>query len=131
MRICLFLCSFASLLYSQEPPEWVLKGILAVETRSVLLVNGRIEYVDRSRGAAGERGPFQMRRVAFKQIAQPLDDFDLIEKNPEYARRLASRYLIWLRSRTSSWERAVESYNAGPNNRSPQYLKLVLREGKK
>ncbi len=41
-------------------PRWILVGILSRESRSYLDENDRVVYVDRRRGADGERGPTQI-----------------------------------------------------------------------
>jgi hypothetical protein len=114
-------------LHAVEVPRWVLEGILDVETRSWYLRDGTIRYTDKRRGAAGERGPFQMCKVAFNQVKKSGEQFWKIETDTKFAEEMAKRYLIWLymHSARRNWLLAVEQYNAGPNRRSPHYLNKV------
>ncbi len=109
-------------------PAWVIIGILKVETNSIYK-EGTLTYVDRRRGAAGERGPMQMSKAAFRQVAKNGDKFSELEKRPFYAVEMSIRYLLWLRRQASSWEEAVEWYNAGPHHSSKEYLAKVKAAG--
>ena len=71
MRFILLLSLTILSLSASEVPDWVLTGILKVETRSYYNDEG-IVYVDRRVGRAGERGPYQMCYKAWKQIAQKI-----------------------------------------------------------
>lgn len=107
-------------------PIWVLRGILHVETRSSIREDGIIIYVDKRRGAHGERGPFQCTRIAFEQVRDnEKQSFSLLERDPVYAEYIACKYLAWLYNRHHSWRRTVEEYNAGPGNKSPTYYNKV------
>jgi hypothetical protein len=105
-----------------------MSGILDVETRSWYRENGSIHYTDKRRGAHGERGAFQMTKVAFNQIKKPNEQFWMIEQNTKLAEDCARRYLVWLyeNSARRNWLIAIEQYNAGPNRRSKTYLNKVL-----
>jgi hypothetical protein len=115
-------------LQAVEVPEYVLVGILKVETRSYYRENGTIRYVDQRRGAAGEIGPFQMTRRAFNQIRKRGELFWDIETDRAFAEECAKRYLVWLynNSAKQDWSLAIQYYNAGPGNRSAKYLDKVL-----
>lgn len=97
-------------------PRWAVKGILRVETRSKLLPDDRVVYVDKRRGLAGERGPTQIKRVAFTQVAKPGEQFWKLEKDTEFALDVTERYLLWLRAQTRNWNEAVAAYNQGLGN---------------
>lgn len=114
-----------------EVPAWVLAGILKQETRSEYLDYYTIDYVDRRRGAAGERGPFQMTHIAWTQIRQPGEKFAALSTDMMYAEQCAMRYLLWLYNGPArqSWDRSIEMYNRGPGKRSPQYLAKVKLYG--
>lgn len=99
-------------------PRHIVQGILAVETRSVLRRDDSIKYVDKRRGAAGERGPTQIRKIAFRQVAAPGEQFWRLEVDPGFAIEVTERYLLWLRKQSGSWRRAVQAYNAGLDNPS-------------
>lgn len=106
----------------------MIDGILYVETRSYHRADGTIRYVDMSRGAAGEYGPYQMTRAAFKQVKKRGEQFWMLETDTKFAEELAIRYMKWLDKHYShgDWHRMIEMYNAGPTNHSPKYLKKVL-----
>ena len=123
----LLLCVVA--LAAEDMPSWVLPGILAVETRSYYQDDGSIHYTDKRRGKAGEYGPFQMTRAAFRQVSRRGEPFWKLETDRVYAEDLAVRYLYHLRDRASSWEQAVQWYNRGPHHRATAYLRAVKRAG--
>jgi hypothetical protein len=114
--------------YSVEVPEYVMKGILKVETRSSYLPDGKIKYVDKRRGLAGERGCFQMTEIAFDQIKKRGEQFWMIESDRYFAEECAKRYLIWLYTKTANqdWILTIQQYNAGPYKKSPVYLEKFL-----
>lgn len=112
-----------------EVPHWVLKGIAKVETNSTIKPCGEIIWRDRRTGRNGDSGVFQMTRIAYKQVAKPGDNFSRIKKDPDYARELAERYLVYLRGRYRQWHDVIAAYNAGSPG-SPagrRYLRKVLR----
>jgi len=113
---------------ASEPPQWVVDGILMVETKSYHRDDGSIRYVDKRRGTSGEYGPYQMTRAAFKQVKRRGEQFWMLETNHMYAEEMAIRYLRWIDTHYShgNWHRAIEMYNAGPNNHSRVYLTKVL-----
>ena len=121
----LLLCLSATAM-SADIPDWVLRGVLKTETRSYYDKVGNIVYVDKRRGAAGERGPFQCTRAAFNQVRRKGEEFWKVEVDSRFAETIAKRYMLWLYTTyDQDWERVVEMYNAGPNNRSTTYLKKV------
>lgn len=111
-----------------EVPQWVLKGIAKVETRSEIKEDGSIIWKDRRVGKNGDSGVFQMTRIAYKQVSKPGDNFLRLRKDPDYAKELAERYLGYLRKRYTRWHDVIAAYNAGtpghPAGR--RYLKKVL-----
>jgi hypothetical protein len=112
-----------------QVPRWVMAGILKVETRSILRADDSVKYVDKRRGLAGERGPTQLKRIAFDQVARPGEQFWKVEVDHEFAMDITERYLLWLKARTGSWEGAVKAYNAGPGSwrSAGTYLSAVRR----
>ena len=127
MRILLAIL-FCINIYAVEVPDWVLVGILKVETRSEYREDGTIKYVDKRRGAAGERGPFQMTKGAFNQIKKRGEQFWQIETDRVFAEECAKRYLVWLHTHFAKgdWMRTIEMYNAGPHGVSKRYLNAVI-----
>ncbi len=99
-----------------EVPAWVLAGILQQETRSYYLEGDTIKYVDKRVGKDGELGPFQMTKIAWKQIRQPGEKFADLKTDTKYAEECAMRYLLWLYNGPArqSWAHAIQGYNAGP-----------------
>jgi hypothetical protein len=116
------------LLAQEYPPQWVLDGILYVESRSVYREDGSIKYVVQTRGKDGEYGPFQMTPIAFKQIKKRGEPFWKLETDTLYAEEMACRYLMWLDIHygNGDWKRNIEMYNAGPGQKSRDYLRKVL-----
>lgn len=111
LLLCLCLAGFAA-----DPPDWAMQGILAVETHSKYLAGGRIDYVDKRVGASGERGPFQMTRVAFDQISRPGESFSRLSTDTRFADVKARAYLSWLYNGAAKhdWKVAVAMYHTGP-----------------
>jgi len=111
-----------------EVPEYVMVGILKVETQSYYRADGTIKYVDMTRGKDGELGCFQMKKIAFNQIKRKGEQFWMIEQDKVLAEDCARRYLVWLyeNSGKQDWMLTIQKYNAGPSKSSPRYLKDVL-----
>jgi len=109
-------------------PDWILPGILMVETRSTYLADGSISYSDRRRGSAGELGCFQITYAAFASVALAGERFVDIS-DPAKCERVAARYLHYLHRRYGSWTAAVMAYNAGkPGTKAGRrYLNKVYR----
>lgn len=125
--LCLFL--LISILPAAEVPEWVLVGILHVETDSAFKADGSIDYVNRKRGAHGERGPFQMTHAAFDSVKDPGEKFESLSSDLDLAKGCARRYLLWLDKHWGhgDWVRNVMMYNAGPGRVSRRYANKVLK----
>lgn len=117
-----------SIMYGVEVPDYVMVGILKVESRSYYRENGTIKYVDMTRGKDGELGCFQMKKIAFNQIKRKGEQFWMIEQDKVLAEDCARRYLVWLykNSGKQDWMLTIQRYNAGPNGRSRRYLRDVL-----
>lgn len=127
MRYILLLL-ITTCMFSVEIPSYVLKGILKVETNSSYLDDGKIKYVDKRRGLSGERGCFQMTKIAFDQIKKRGEQFWMIESDRYFAEECAKRYLSWLYEKTAKqdWNLTIQQYNAGPFKKSKDYLDKVL-----
>lgn len=95
-----------------EVPAWIMRGILARETRSYYAADGSIVYVDRRIGAAGERGPWQMRRCAFAQVGL-LNLRAEATRDPVCAEFCATVFLRWCYAQTGSWRQAIAVYHTG------------------
>jgi hypothetical protein len=132
MKRMLLLCSFIAPICAatlpSDVPSWVLRGILSVESQSYYRTDGSIAWIDRKRGAAGERGCFQITKAAFTDVRRPGETFSMLESDPIFSEVIACRYLAKIHR--GSWGRTVEAYNAGPGKRSPTYRRLVERAGK-
>ena len=136
MRYALIALLFCSLCQAQERidiPHWVLAGILRVETGSFYREDGSIRYVNKDRGRAGERGCFQIQKVAFNQVRHKGEQFWEIEQDTAFCEEIAWRYLTWLyqNSAKGSWKLAIEKYNAGPRGRNKRYLEDVIEAAKR
>lgn len=99
-------------------PRWIIAGILAKETRSTLRSDDTVRYVDKRRGAAGERGPTQLKRCAFDQVKKDGEAYWRVETDIDFALDITERYLLWLKKQTGSWRDAIQAYNAGMGGRS-------------
>lgn len=108
---------------AEYPPDWVVDGILHVETRSYV-AGSTITYIDKRIGAAGERGCFQMSREAFNVVREPGEKFSDL-KEPAFANYKFVQYMRWLGKFAKSWEARVMMWNMGPGRRSIQYLQKV------
>jgi hypothetical protein len=133
--INVFLCGIT--IAGDEIPGWVLKGMLSVETSSYYDEDGNITYIDRRIGKAGERGPFQMTRIAFDEVSTLGEKFSDLGNNTKFAEEMAIRYLRWLYENHAgkSWKRAVAMYNTGPcgyyrkKSRGDRYACRVYAKG--
>ena len=99
-------------------PEWILTGMLMRETTSYYSDSGSIVYVDKRVGSAGERGPFQMKRICFDTISKPSESFYKLAKNTTYAEGMTVRYLLYLYNGPAhqNWKTTIGMYNVGPSN---------------
>lgn len=93
-------------------PDWVLPGIVAVESSSYWR-GAELVYVNRKRGRHGEMGPTQMTRRAFNTVAYPGERFERLATDMDFAIEVTVRYLRWLRAHSASWNDAVAKYNGG------------------
>lgn len=101
-------------------PNWVFVGVAMVESSSYW-TDGELTYVDKEDGDDGERGPFQVTRDAFREVAGPGDDFARLRSEPIFASKIFERIMLKLYKATGSWSRSVRAYNCG--------LKGSLRHG--
>lgn len=128
MRACILL-ALLSFLHGAEVPMWVLRGIAAVETSSVIHSDGTLTYVNHAVGAAGEIGMFQMKEETFKEIALPGERFQDLWR-PVFALVCTERYLLKLHQRWPDWRLAVEAYNTGhPSKAGERYYNKVRSKG--
>lgn len=118
--LMLCLCSMQAV----EVPDWVLVGIAYTESRSYYSETGLV-WVDRARGRAGERGPYQCTYRAWKDVCLPGERFSMLERDSSYAEEICIRYLIRLHKRSKNWDKTVMWYNAGAGNVSYGYLRKV------
>ena len=101
-------------LHASEPiqiPQWVVDGVLEIETKSYHRPDGSIMYVDQRIGKAGEHSCFQIRSIALRQVH--LTGWrDLIQQDTvaaEYAFTVIMRDCY---RRTGNWFAAVGVYHA-------------------
>lgn len=99
-------------------PRSIIKGILKVETRSVLREDDTIKYVDRRRGRHGERGPTQIKPVTFKRYRVHGESLSDLEQDMSVVLDITERILLYNYKHTKSWPRAVMAWNAGLSNLS-------------
>ena len=108
----LFLMLLLSFTIGEEPPEYLIRGIMEVETRSYVK-DTEIVYVDRRVGAKGEVGPTQIGRDVCIQHGF---DRDRIRNDPNYALECTVIHLKWLHSRLDTWDLAG-AWNGGIGKR--------------
>lgn len=107
-------------------PDWILPGILMVETSSRYGDDGGIMVGTTRRGAAGELGCFQINRAAFTMVARPGESFSRLASDTIFSEKIAVRYLLWLKKRHGSWVNAIQSYNTGrPCPAGRRYLNKI------
>lgn len=117
-----------------DVPDWVMAGILTVETGSHYDARGAIVYVDQRIGAAGERGPFQMTRDAFDLIKHAGESFEDLSTDLVLAESCCRRYLrlLFRAYADRDWFTAAGRWNAGPHGpwvRLWRYAKRVQIAG--
>ena len=110
-------------------PRSIIKGVLMVETSSILKKDDTVKYVNKRRGLAGERGPTQIKPGTFEDYKKPGESFAKLEKDPMFAVEVTERILVDLKERLGSWKVAVQAYNNGPGNidRDFPYWERVTR----
>ena len=108
--VLLLLCSLA---VADDVPAWVLRGMLSVESSSSYRPDGSILYVNRKRGAAGERGPFQVLPSTFRLYAKPGETLDRLETDPAFAEAFTRRILTSLYAQHRSWVLVLSVYHRG------------------
>lgn len=117
-------------LFSEEVPDWVIKGMAAVESSSYWTNEGWV-YVDKRVGKAGELGMFQMTRAAFNEVKRPGERFEDLKWDTKLAERTAKRYILKLRANGKrSWRKALAIYNGGAGNPQYGYADKVARAGR-
>lgn len=100
-------------------PNWILSGILRVETKSYYR-GDTVIWVNRARGSHGERGCFQMLESTFNEIRGTGEHFRDLDDSV-FAEYKAIQYLRILYKRHGSWSKAIIAYNG-----SPTYLRKVI-----
>lgn len=87
-----------------------------------------IRYINRHVGEAGELGCCQITMAAFATVSEPGESFQRCAKDSAFCEQIAARYLIYLHHRFGTWDRAVQSYNAGhPCRAGRRYLAKIKR----
>lgn len=87
-----------------------------------------IRYINRHVGEAGELGCCQITRAAFDTVKQTGESFERLSTDTNFCEQIAARYLIYLHHRFGTWDRAVQSYNAGrPCRAGRRYLARIKR----
>ena len=124
---CLIL---AASLCSADVPQWVVRGVAFAESSSYYK-DGALVWVNHGRDR-DSLGPFQVREIAWRQVAKPGERFEDMGTDVLYAETVARRYLTWIyrHSGKQDWDLTIEKYNAGPRGRSPKYLAKVKAASK-
>lgn len=121
----LFIAGFTLGLLAEEPPAWLMRGLLAVETNSRLRADGSAEYRNQQRGTAGEVGitqalPSTLRQHGFSP--------SLFEQSPSYALAATARILRRYKEQTGSWDGACAAWHRGLAGRGkPSAIRYALR----
>ncbi len=103
-------------------PDWVVRGLAAVETKSYFTPSGRLVYVDRS-GDSGDsddgRGPFQTTNAAFDMVRHPGERWANLATDFRLAEAVARRYIgfLYLEKAGKDWTTAMAWYRKGSHYR--------------
>lgn len=107
-----------------EVPAWIMPAIAYQETRSYVLSDGSIRYVDQRVGKAGERGPWQMKPIALRQVHLSAWRW-LICEDMAAAEYAATLYLRWCYRCTGSWWAAVGRYHSFDPDEAAAYAAKI------
>lgn len=116
-------------------PDWILPGILAVESRSSYKADGSIFYNNRAVGADGELGCCQVTRDAFDTVYKGSRPFTDLATDTSFCEQVAADYLKWIYNNkkwgNKDWKRTVGMYNAGPAKprKAARYLRSIIKLG--
>lgn len=105
-------------------PDWVIRGIAAVETKSYFRDDGKLVYVDHS-GDTGETddglGPFQTTQGAFNMVRRAGERWTALRVDYRFAEAIARRYIgyLYVAKAGRDWTRALGWYRKGANWSSP------------
>lgn len=122
--LCLITLALPAL--AADVPDEVVAAAAMVESSSYFRADGTLRWVNRTRGDGGRRrGPFQMGRLAFRDVAKRGDYFANLEVDMQMAERLYRAYLIRWHKPGESWWRTAERWNAGPTGGSAWYRKRL------
>ena len=108
-------------------PTGLLTAICHLESRCNDLISPAKELRRRDHAY----GPFQIRRIAYKQALRELkvNGHKNISLFVTSDAALASIYLQYLRRKCGSWRRAVSAYNTGGCYQNTQYVRRVIARG--
>ena len=111
-------------LMCEDVPAWILPAIAKIETRSIYQPDGSIRYVDQRVGKSGERGPFQLKSIALKQVH--LSGWRwLICTDMAAAEYAATLFLRDCYRRAGSWWGAVCLYHSSDPTEGAAYAAKV------
>lgn len=113
---------------TQEPPAYVIKGMLYTETRSILDDSGHVKRGDWSNDR-DSLGCLQIRPIAFRDVQSHFvgKTFAEVATDDKLSIQACKWYLI--RYYRGSWDDAVMAWNAGPRHKSYAYLAKVKKYG--
>jgi len=112
-------------LVASECPDWCIRGIIATETSSFYR-DGRVVYVNKSRGKDGERGIGQALPSTLREHGYSPS---LYEQDVGYALEATRAILVKYRKRTGSWIMAVAAWHKPydyESNTAQSYARKVL-----
>ena len=114
---------------TQEPPAWVIRGMLATESSSEI-VNGKVIRHDK-RNDRDSIGCLQMREIAWRDVCDKLPgrNREELEADDALAIKACTLYLKRYYKESTGWDGAIQSYNAGPGKKSSVYLSKVKKAG--
>lgn len=123
-------CGRAHAADPSDVPRWLLRGIAAIETSSVIRQDGSIRYVNKARGSAGEVGVFQALPSTLRQFGfSP----SLVEQDAPEAERAARHILAHYFTITGDWEGAARAWRKGLGGRNSDtardYARRVMAAG--
>ena len=113
-----------SLSITKKIPNDIIRAIAMKETSSSYdFSRKKWIYEDKRRSSVDARGIFQMRYIAFKTVMKKNEKFKNIEKNHNLAQEKFELYLLYLKDRFKTWDKAFMRYNIGPSEKRIEVIK--------
>lgn len=131
MLVTLTMLTMAAQPTPDRVPDWTIRGMLRTETSSVM-IGSRIVRKD-WRNDRDSLGVLQIRKIAWKDVSChfPGRKHSDLAYDDQLSIKAAKAFLCRYYTHKTGWNGAVMAFNAGPGNKSPQYLAKVIKYGRK